>query len=785
MLMRIKFFIFILNSFISLTTNIKCPLINNNQITDYEIITESNLDQLNFTECNVKNITVLKIKPSERLILDKTINLNSLQLTSSKIFSLILGNFKGIDVELIINLSESQELALLLHIDDSSNFDFYTQNQLIDSFNCDLKKFQNFRNNFLTQVNYLILRETVRYSHQTCPFIFYNVRLQLLNLEGLSASFLHKNVLNFGNISNNEIYSQIHQLTISLYHYHLTNSLLDEQIFKNTFAIDINGQIKSIQNDLFKSFEKLRVIRFRTQNAKELLTHKNKWLNYLNLDVNLYLNQNTDKFILLTVFQTFSNVSFYDYPEKDFCFFKRFPHEKLVFPYLTPSYKTSCSCTELYLIQYSYLLEIYFNIYSEKLSSNYYFLPQYYSDDLNEHVFSKCVNSSIKTSILECNFEKRLKLCRINTAANNSIIHDELNWYVMDWQELSKYSYIGLFLYVNPILALIMILINILIISVYSVKQLKSEIKQLYTHLKIHLISIILIISLNFFDLIHECKYEEIFCSSINNSIYSFYINVIVIKLVKNSLNTLANISYTGFVLTRFIKITNTRNRTLTKFKEANLKTYLLVVIIVSVLLNLYSCFEYSMLDRYKSAYSNTIAVRIPFDYFKINLSDLEHKILISLQYFKIIVSDLLFFVCIILIDVLTIKFIIKNERKITNNNMSTSNKKGSKRRLIKCIILNGINFFIFRLPLALMASYGLFVSFNVEKSNNVVYKPGMLSYIICRVFKFCDSLLSIFYSIFLFSFLVQFLIFYNFDKNFKESFKYLKIKCIKFFYPE
>jgi hypothetical protein len=140
------------------------------------------------------------------------------------------------------------------------------------------------------------------------------------------------------------------------------------------------------------------------------------------------------------------------------------------------------------------------------------------------------------------------------------------------------------------------------------------------------------------------------------------------------------------------------------------------------------------MIDRYKSAYSNTISVRIPFDYFKINLSDLEHKILISLQYFKIIVSDLLFFVFIILIDVLTVKFIIKNERKIITNNVSTSNKKGSKRRLIKCIILNGINFFIFRLPLTLMASYGLYVSFNVEKSNNVVYKPNIQSYMVAHL---------------------------------------------------
>ena len=134
--------------------------------------------------------------------------------------------------------------------------------------------------------------------------------------------------------------------------------------------------MKAIQSNLFETFTNLRVIRFRTQNARHLLTSlNNKWLNYLNLDVNLFSNQNPKKFILLTIFQTFSNVTYYDYPEADLCYFQNFPHDKLVLPLLKPNYKSSCSCTELYLIQYSYQLGSYFNMYSDRLSSNYYFLP--------------------------------------------------------------------------------------------------------------------------------------------------------------------------------------------------------------------------------------------------------------------------------------------------------------------------------------------------------------------------------------------------------------------------
>jgi DNA polymerase III delta prime subunit len=46
-------------------------------------------------------------------------------------------------------------------------------------------------------------------------------------------------------------------------------------------------------------------------------------------------------------------------------------HFFFVLPELKPNYKSSCSCTELYLIQYSFRHNFMFNIYFEDTSKNY------------------------------------------------------------------------------------------------------------------------------------------------------------------------------------------------------------------------------------------------------------------------------------------------------------------------------------------------------------------------------------------------------------------------------
>ncbi len=125
------------------------------------------------------------------------------------------------------------------------------------------------------------------------------------------------------------------------------------------------------------------------------------------------MNKNDDSrlssvFIFL-IHQLYENVTFYLYPKEDFCFFKYFPHQRLVLPILTPNSKSKCSCTELFLIQNS----IKYQNQIERRISNFglNYLNDYY--DNSNKLFPDCVNNdnTIKDLIKQCEFRKRLKLC--------------------------------------------------------------------------------------------------------------------------------------------------------------------------------------------------------------------------------------------------------------------------------------------------------------------------------------------------------------------------------------
>ncbi len=198
-----------------------------------------------------------------------------------------------------------------------------------------------------------------------------------------------------------------------------------------------------------------------------------------------------------------------------------------------------------------------------------------------------------------------------------------------------------------------------------------------------------------------------------------------------------------------------------------------------SVLINVYICFAYS--TQFLELYSTEVKSRIPFDYFKINISKNENIILNIFQYLKLIISDLLFYMLSIVFDVYLVLFIKKSITTagacssiivgIANKNIEK--KQASKRRLTTMIILNGCNFFMFRLPLALIDIYGLIISIGIsETKNSLEYTPNLSFFIVCRYFKFCDSLQKLFYSFYALSFIIQFYIFYRLDTNFKESYK-------------
>ncbi len=794
-----KIFLLLLIIMISFYKATECPLKKESQ--DYTIIQDfDSFNQLNFSKCEkFLKTSMLEMIPNKEIILDLTLNFTGLKIsTIGKFFGIALRNIKGLDYKFnsfdkILLTHDKGELSTKIsHIFSSSNFDIYINNQILNTEKCKYEYFK--KNDFFVQFFYrkvlpqVFFKSNVKYSEQTCPLIFYLTRIKLLDIDWITSNSISKNILSFTRITEN-IYlaSEIFQFSLRLYHFDLTTKLLNEDVFKNLIALDINGQINSIQYDLFKYFEKLKMIRFRTQNVKGLFTHKNKWLNSLNSKVTkIYpddINQYLDEGLILAIFQTYSNETFYDYPNHDFCYFKDFPHQRLVIPKLKPNYKSSCTCTELFLVQYSKELIKNIEYYNDQLIDNYYFLDQYYYNEIHEDIYSKCINSSFEKNLIKCDFKKRLQLCNITNLNNNNFndLDQDSFLYMEDWRQTSLYLDHYFSIYFNPVLAFVCILINIFMILILSGKNIKKEMRFIYMYLKIHSISNLIYIILVYFDLMGLCVKRDLFCSSLYNSIYIQYINVYILKLFKGFLTTFSNITYTSFILTRYIKISDNKNNLLKKFSKISLKLYLSISILFSVMINIYNVFEYSTDIRASFHRLERSQVLNPGDKFVTNMSKFQYTIFNILQYIKIIFSDLLFYIVSIIIDVYLIYFIqisINNAIAFVVNPASNQNlimKKKSKSKIRTMIILNGLNFFILRFPLLLIDVYGLFFSLNYKGKNEIKYSPDLNSYLICRTFGFCHSLKSIFYFFYLLSFLFQFFLFLKFDSNFYESIKIIK----------
>jgi hypothetical protein len=130
---------------------------------------------------------------------------------------------------------------------------------------------------------------------------------------------------------------------------------------------------------------------------------------------------------------------------------------------------------------------------------------------------------------------------------------------------------------------------------------------------------------------------------------------------------------------------------------------------------------------------------------------------------------------------VANINKVVLDMNRMQNNGISEKQKKKDslKNRITLMIVLNGFNFILLRLPLAISSFYGFISRYDNQEK---VYKPNLFTYLICRYFRFCLSLNGFFYFMYLNSFINQFFIILKLDKNFKNIFKsciFSRISCI------
>ncbi len=299
-----------------------------------------NFSELNFTNCNNKlTKNVLIIFPKKKLLLDNSLNFKQISLYSKQLpLFVMFRNLKGFDLE-------SNPFKTLTFIDSRTNktsssfffilqdtfFDFYFRNELVNHEICNKNLIEKLKNqvNFFTWIYGLdAASPDVIYHENICPLVFAKSRINYLLLSSTNSLFV-KNSLTFSNVSDDlamYINPVIFDLDLRLYHIDLNEKLLNKHVFKNLVRFTLNGIINSINDDLFKSFDYLKLLQIKMENIQNIFHKKNKWLQYLNNKVyvnDLSIKYNFQKTFGLIIEQTHFNHSYYNFPDEDFCYFTK------------------------------------------------------------------------------------------------------------------------------------------------------------------------------------------------------------------------------------------------------------------------------------------------------------------------------------------------------------------------------------------------------------------------------------------------------------------------------
>lgn len=237
-----------------------------------------------------------------------------------------------------------------------SELSFFLDNQLINNFTlCDEINRNELIVSLFDSFKTVSFQANITYPVELCPVPFKFVKLDLLELYYLKSG----NKLNFMKIPINDSNSMIESIinTLKIYNsvIYLNSQLMYAPVFKEIKSLIIYAStLFGIQYDLFASFSSLKYIELELLNFDQFLKTDETWMRYLNVNVTVDLNNQTD------VINNRENQMFlvlrdalekYEFPDEDFCLFRNFPHQKLVFPIIESKTNLDCTCTLLYLIQ--------------------------------------------------------------------------------------------------------------------------------------------------------------------------------------------------------------------------------------------------------------------------------------------------------------------------------------------------------------------------------------------------------------------------------------------------
>jgi hypothetical protein len=268
-----------------------CPQLSPQCTCDVDTITCSNFTS--FSELNLSNYNTTKIflSPLNLAILDKNFNLDNLIYPNPNDISIDLINVQGFDLRSGFFKKQSIQDVQLSFQD--SKFAVYIDDVLLAPENCNWNLIDQNYVSLFNNVSRLVL-ESVDFVNEICPIVFKNVNIDVLYTEIVS----NQNHLSFSNLADQNgqiLNSNVNNYFIVGGDFYLDATFMSTQIFQNLKEIIVtNSKLRGIDDKLFSKIKKIEKIALGINNFGDFYKSGTKWLNSINDDLYVDLNNQTE-----------------------------------------------------------------------------------------------------------------------------------------------------------------------------------------------------------------------------------------------------------------------------------------------------------------------------------------------------------------------------------------------------------------------------------------------------------------------------------------------------------
>ena len=612
-----------------------------------------------------------------------------------------------------------------------------------------------------------------------CPLVFRNVYIDIITMKGYN-SFYSRRILIFSNdtFSSISINTSINALLLKIPNVDIDLNFLNPSVFQNLHNLEISNKVRSIQSNLFSKLRNISTITIEQEYFRNLIHNGGiEWIKNINkgLDVNisdsndLKGNSHHIKYIIIQDSITATNIDPIDsivevLPEEDFCLYKDYPFNQLVYIMKTRIGDSNCSsrikltCTFIYLFQYH--------------EKSLQFLDQFI--DLEINWINCLLDLEDFKSLSKCNFEQSLNKCNKSEYSAKPIS----TAFELTQQVIIIKSVI---LILSCLIAIFGIITNILVIVTISCKENKAEFKGLkqYSYLRIYSIINCFILLIYLTKWINRCEFPyQVFCPLIRKELFFQYFKLIVQEVIYVSLQFLGNFTYVAFAFNRISLIGNDHNKLVKFMSDVGIKKYTAVSLLISVGLSVIKFFSYRINYGQPDLF-------YPIDYNELSLDFIN----INLAYFIInSISDLLNYCLFILVHlsidfgmVVTLRETLKTKFEKLKSMYSKDDQE--KKRIenetvvnnaISMVVLNSSTSFLLKSPIFFYSLLMLVV--NIYKINDYFLlkhpKFNLFYNYYCFEVRICEMSLQIFDFLYLLSITIPFFFYKHFDKKIKCAFE-------------